>query len=937
MLQRHPGQATRLGTWCARFVGVLTVAVLMAVLGAFSSAQSKNEPADKAKVDRNGDPLPAGTLARMGSLRWRHAEPVSFVAYTPDGKGVLTASQDGIIRLWDRDTGKEIRRFKGEQPLPMIAGRGVMMGGWNQGAGARVALSHDGKTVAAVQGNVAIQLWDVDTGKEIRQLKIPPTGVNSILFAPDGKSIATRGFDRTTYVLETQSGKQLHALKGKQPQAGGVRFAIGGNIGEANGYAFSTDSKTIATGEMDFDAMKIPTYLKFTDLSNGKEIRRFEGSISSIAYSPDGKILAHGTGNDIQLREADTGKEIRKIDNTAGIAGLTFSADSKTIAAKGRDQIVRLFETNTGKSIHTLGEAPVQAGGGVNVAFFAFGNVAESRDFAFSSDSKVVAMGGSPALRFFTVADGKEQAQAGGHRASVTTVMVTPDGKMMISRGADNTIRRWDAVTGAELGQFAEPKGTTGAVFSFDGKSVALANVDGTIRLHVVADGKELHQLKGHQNGTAALAFAPNGKRLASRGSADNTIRIHDLATGGELKQITINPQAPVANPQGGFAINGMGGPSGQGLAFSPDSQTLAANVNAGNAMMRFQGGAPPPAAENKLHFWDVATGKELRKITLPTGRVINSLAYSPDGRLLASENTDQTFSLWEVASGKERAVLGQSVPMVGQPNQPFVIVGGGIGGVGNQAKLATTALAFSPDGSILAARAYQHIVRAWDVSLAKEIGTLKGHDGHVQAVAFAADGKTLASASADTTLLVWDLARLNREPTAPAVALEAKQVEALWADLLSPDGVKAGRSILTLASSPKSATQFLAEKLKPAPPVDVTKLDQAILDLDSSNFAKRTKATSEIEKFGELAIPALNKVLAANPTVETRRRIEPILEKLITGALNAEEVRLVRAIEVLERVGTSEARNVLQALAQGAPGALPTREAQKVLERLPK
>ena len=896
------------------------------VFTAFAMIAAAQPAQEKAKIDQHGDSLPPGALARMGSLRWRHGDVVSFVAFTPDGKAVLTASLDNVVHLWDRETGKEIHHFDIQSPQAGIRPGGGMIG-WGGAGASRFAVSQNVKLLAAILPNNVIQLWNVETGKEIRQFKGPQAFANTMVFAPDGKSLALRGFDRTITLLDTD-GKQLQQIKAKQPQ-GGVRIIRNGQGAGADGLAFSPDGKTIASSEMEFNMQKSNIYVKLTDTLTGNEIRQIDApaGVSSIAYSPDGKILAFASGNSVRLREADTGKEIRDIDTKNAIVGLIFAPDGKTIAVKGRDQLVRLFDANTGKSLHDLGNA-VAALQGANAGFFAFG-MPETRDVAFSHDSKSLAVGSGQTLRFWTVANGKEQPIAGGHRASVSTVVLAADGKTMISRGADNVIRRWDADNGKELGQFPEPKGTTSVMFAPDGKTVALANLDGTIRLHAVADGKELHNLKGHLNGQVSLAFAPNSKTLASRGSFDQMIRLYDVEKGNELKQIAIPGAKQTANPGGGFG--GVAGASGQGLVFSPDGQTLAANVNANNFMVIR--GQPPRDGGSKLHFWDVTTAKEIRQINLPENRVVTTLAFSPDSRLLAAENTDQTVSLWEIASGKERALLGE--PAKNQPvgsATTFVPINRY-----GQTPPPVTTLAFSPDGSMLAARGPGHAVRVWEVAYAKEVGLFKGHAGAINAVAFAPNGKTLASASADTTLLVWDLSTLKREPKAVAVELSGKQVETLWADLVGSDAAKASASIQRLATAPKQATVLLREKLKPAIPVDVKKIDRWLADINSGNFATRNQASKELEKLGELAIPALKKVLTSQPTLETQRRVEPLLEKLTSGALTAEQVRIVRAIEVLEKLGTSEARQVLDALAQGAPGALPTRQAQTVLDRLPK
>ena len=293
-------------------------------------------------------------------------------------------------------------------------------------------------------------------------------------------------------------------------------------------------------------------------------------------------------------------------------------------------------------------------------------------------------------------------------------------------------------------------------------------------------------------------------------------------------------------------------------------------------------------------------------------------------------------MSLWEIASGRERAHFGTppAAPGVGQPAaQAFVIVNGNVRG----AAFPTTPLAFTPDGTLLAARGPNNAVRVWEVAYLKEIGSLKGHEGAVQTVAFAADGHALASGSSDTTVLVWDITKLKREPKTPAVALQSKELDALWSDLSGDDAAKASRSIQALAVAGNQTVTFLRERLKPAAPVDEKKLAQWILDLSSSNFATRTKATHELEKLSDLAVPALKKVLASQAPLETIRRVEPLLEKLTTGDLTAEQLRTVRSMEVLEKLNTSEGRQLLETLAKGAPGALMTRQARGVLDYLAK
>ena len=758
-------------------------------------------------------------------------------------------------------------------------------------------MTPDGKIFAAALVKNIIQLWNVDTGKKLRQLNGPQSGIADLLFSPDGKTIAVVGNDRSIHILKTENGDEIRQIKANQPK-GPIRLVAGaGGFTESSGLAFSRDGKLLASVEIEFAQQKTAIHLKITDLENGNEIRKTEiaGGISSIAFSPDGKILVHTSGPNIVLREADTGKEIRTLKTGAGgVATIAFSPDSKTIAARGNDQVVRHWDAGTGKLLHEFGEPVFQPGRGVNFFIAGVNAGSEVRDLAFSRDDKTIGVGSGQTPRFFNVSTGKEQPLAGGHRSGVSTLAISPDGKTMISRGADNIVRRWNAQTGEELGQFPEPVGTVGVAISPDGKMIAFAKADNTVRVHAVETGKELHKAKGHRNGVAVLAFSADSKILASRGSNDNTIHLFDLAKGGDSRAIAV-PSEAQANP--GVVFFAPAGTSvSQGLAFSPDGAFIATNAgdNAGPASM--------------IRIFDVVSGKEIRQFKMPPQRSVHGLAYSPDGRLLAVDNGDGTVSLWEIASANVRAVLGDPRGAKPSPQDLLIVRAHERAGFGSAGITAhpSPSIAFSSDGQLLAARGPGHSIRVWEVAFAKEAGRFTGHTAEAAALAFAPDGKTVASGSADTTILVWDAKRLKREPS-DAVALTAEQVKSLWADLAGSDAVKAGQSVRLLAAGAKEAMPFLNDQFKPAVPIDPKKIAQWITDLDSGNFPKRNQAAAELEKIGALARPALKKILDSNPSPETRRRVEPLMEKLITGTLNAEQQRQARAIEALERSGSPE------------------------------
>jgi hypothetical protein len=249
--------------------------------------------------------------------------------------------------------------------------------------------------------------------------------------------------------------------------------------------------------------------------------------------------------------------------------------------------------------------------------------------------------------------------------------------------------------------------------------------------------------------------------------------------------------------------------------------------------------------------------------------------------------------------------------------------------------KGAAGLVACSPDGHTLALAAGP-VVRLIDARADKELGRLKGHEAPVQALAFTPDGKALVSGAADSTALVWDVARLTAAARPAAAALTAKQRDQLWADLAGEDAGRAFLAMTTLWETPKEATALLAERLKPVPAVDAEQMRRRLAGLEDDSFDVRQGAAAELERLGELARPALEDALKKRPSADLRRRVEDLLSRLRPSAtLPAEELRCLRAVEVLEGIGTPEAKKVLRELAKGARGARQTREAVESLKRL--
>jgi hypothetical protein len=315
-----------------------------------------------------------------------------------------------------------------------------------------------------------------------------------------------------------------------------------------------------------------------------------------------------------------------------------------------------------------------------------------------------------------------------------------------------------------------------------------------------------------------------------------------------------------------------------------------------------------------EIWLYQVTTGKQISQVRTPKDTYISQLAISPDGRNLAVLSSN-SVSLLEAATGKERY-------------RYFTYT--------KQVRASFSKLVFTPDGrTLIAAGSYGTPIYFWDVASAKELGRRQGEQTDVTSLALSADGRTLLAGGADGTALVWDCAKLTQRDRLPPLDLKAEQVASLWTDLADADAGKAFRGVQTLAASPRQVVPFLGQRLMPVSGLDRQRVEKLIADLESKQFAVREAASNELEKFGELAEFFLRKALEGKPSLDLRQRVEQLLTKIQYGILSGEELRAWRAMEVLEHLGSAEAKQVLEKLARGAPGHRITEEAKASLARL--
>jgi RNA polymerase sigma factor (sigma-70 family) len=759
-----------------------------------------------------------------------------------------------------------------------------------------VLFAPDGKSVASLGGHdPSIRLWDVRTGKPIRTFGAgSASGQLCMAFAPDRRTLASGGAGGVIHLWRTETGKEVRSFRGHTAQITVLAFSPDGAL-----LAVVSSPKNCPSSG---PGRKEDHAIRLFEAATGKELRRFEGHqawVNAVAFSPDGRLASGSDDGTVRLWDVGTGRETRQVSKgRQGVESVAFSPDGKLLASgPADDRSVRLWEVKTGREVRALR-----------------GHSENLRSLIFSADGRRLASTAPDAIRLWDVATGREVHRFLADIWGARSVAFSPDGKTLAASGP--TVRLWDVATAKELLPLAGHQTVVcSTAFSPTGKLVASAGYDRTIRLWDAATGKEVRTLRGHAGGIRSIAFAPDGRALVSIGPEDGTIRLWDVTTGKELRRFV------GAEEKGGVSLV---------VAFSPDGKLLAA------------GGST-------IRLWDVAGGRELRR--LQGHEVTASLAFSPDGRTLASEGGhDRTLCLWDVGSGRElrRCRIREDYFSCVAFSPDGKTVASGSPGLVRLWEVATAgercaakgpaagvlSLAFSPDGKALAAGGWDGAVHLWDAATGKRQGTFAGHQGAVWSVAFAPDGKTLVSSSQDTTALVWDVTRRAPAKGAGPARLSAEEVKALWDDLASGEAAVAYRAVLALAAAPESVS-LLREQLRPVATHRRGEVAGWLVDLGSDRFAVREKATEALEKIGDLAEPALEEALGGKPSLEVRRRLERLLAKLRPSVLPPGQLRLLRGVEVLERSGTAEARQLLAVLAGGAAQARLTREVRGALARL--
>jgi WD40 repeat protein len=788
---------------------------------------------------------------------------------------------------------------------------------WHPGHIMALAFSFDDKTVASLAADRSIRLWSAADGRQKGAFPAPG-GIGGVpqfsvlAFSPDDKLLAASDLEDGLRVFDLARGK--------------LRFHLASQRGKKiHGAAFARDGKTLATAQADGVVL--------WDTTTGKQVRRLEGhegAVFAVAFSANGaRLLTGGQDGTVRLWEATTGKQLQElVGHRQAVRAVALSADGKLAASSGADDSVRTWDLK-GEQVRRFSpeawglrftpDGSALAAGGVRQSPYALhlwdlksgkdrcpkdDRLPRPRTVGLSSRGTIAAVAESNHIQLLEIASGKDLCPVAGHRGRIDVVAYSPDGRLLATGGADRVIRLWGWASGKELRVLKGHIGPISALaFTPDGKTLASASQhDKIVSLWDVDSGKERRRLGSDESlRVPGLHFSPDGRLLVRR-NARNGLNVWETATGKRARELAAGNAARLA--------------SADAVGFGADGKSLLA----------------VSGSDGTLYAWDVKGWKRTAR-PLPRALGVGEqeggprdplLLFSPDGRSLVHCDRDRkghlVLSLWDVATLTRARPFGKvgTKPLLSPqwPDSVFVC--------------------FSPDGRMLAAAGANEVV-VWEVATGLERVRLR-RPGLAAVMAFAPDGRRLACGGPDGAALVYDLASADGKGPAAKTKLTAAKLGALWDELRSDDAARAFRALCVLRSAGAAMVPYLARQLRPTIAVPGKRLDNLIADLDADDFAVRSTATSELEKLGELAGPALKKLVAGKPSVEARQRAEALLGKLEQRralALTPDRLREVRTIEVLEGIAGGEARKALAALAEGAPGALRTEEAKAALQRL--
>jgi WD40 repeat protein len=838
-------------------------------------------PVPKPRLDSYGDPLPDGAISRFGTVRFRNLGD-GPIAFAPGGRHFAT-DRNGLS-LMDLATGELVRRFATNGPTR------------------RISFSPDGKRLLTHNdGDAAESIWDVESGKKVRSIE----GGGGV-FVRDGKALVQveRIDNGTTDVRVVDvAGKKLAGFRLRRKQHFWAVSPTGNHV------AFAYENRMVVV-----------------DLGRGEEldfgdVSAVVGNFRGCVFAPVGKNLIVAGGTAVALWDVETGKEIRVWKGARSDSPPVVSPDGKRVAWSG-------YHNDLGISypwaVDVDGDKPWRVGAPTN-SFTAPAFTHDGNQLAVFDD------GGAMQLR--DVVTGKEVRPVAAHGGVVGGIKFTADGKYLITSDK-NCVLVWDRATARLLRRYPEdlPDGERllNTVTKTRSHIITLDRTD-VLRLRDLVTGEGVLRLEGEHGfigGGASPASVSVDGGSAAIVDKEGDIRVYDLKSG--KVRFTFDPEAAVwsadlsadgrflqVSTQGRKRSDRFIVDTKSGKEVAPDSLHPPESKHLGEP------------GEGRLHQVGFETMNWLagQRLLDAAGQPLEldgafsgAQIYSPaNARYIAVH----TFRGRKMADDDEPGVRiriwdAETKKLLTHFNPQKILPEHGL---------------FSPDGRTMVVVGHG-VISAWEVATGRERARFKGHFSSVSAVRFTPDGHGLVTGGADSQVLLWDYTGRCRDGVWSAAKHAPERQGTLWKSLASEDAGEAHRAIWELIADPEGTSKFLDEKLQAAKAPDAALLSSCIDRLSAPAFADREKAASELGAFGDAILTQLRSARGKAADAELRERLDRLIRELERPAVAGGRLQQVRAVEVLEALGTAASRRVLEKLAGGAAGASLTREARFGLGR---
>jgi WD40 repeat protein len=755
-----------------------------------------------------------------------------------------------------------------------------------------VAVASDNKTlVAHNKEGKRFVLWDINKAAVVRDLEGEVDTLPLTTFSHNGEQVVAVGrFGIRTW--NVADGKLRSSAAG--PQFQHTLFGL------------SADGSVWAAMSPNYDDKK-PTLVVVGDSTGAVKQTLAIGSLATkMMLSGDGRSVWTVWDRTIRVWDAATGKPIDKLDTDRTPGRIVFAPDGKTAAIFGHDHVgqrhrVFVWQPGSGKDAQTFAS-----------------DYRDPEDVAFGPDGKTLVVITRQAIETYDLA--KSRTLRSTKNGGVAPFRMSSDGGVVFSGNGTSSVRIRNLAISEKLDPDVVRNGApiVGVTFSPDGRRLASIAEDGVLCLWDVATGRAIWTIDDADRRTATrLCFSADGRYLAE--SNGKTVQIWDTATSRQLR-----------------------GRVGAGVAFSPDGRVMATvdNSNAFPTNVHLWDGPDGrllrsfrvPDRMHHLHFLgdgsllfigsddlperdydelptvalvcDAVTGQQrLRHEMRPSHRADPRRFPSPDGRLLIAPKLDK-WSIFELASGEMGELTALHVPLV------------------------EGRVMFTPDSSRIVS-AFDQDVMAWDTATGDYLFASDPIGATINAVAVSADGERFATGDQAGAVYVWQTPRLATHPP------EKAALERLWQDLAADAGTTGQKAVRSLSAGGDDVVTLLAARLRPTR-IDAAKVNRLLADLDDEDYDRREAASEALAGLGWRVEADLRRLKAKSPSAEVRRRVAALLEGKDQMRATTPELRQsLRAVTVLERIGSPAARRVLTDLAAGDPDARLTRDAKGALLRL--